>query len=281
MLRFTKMHGIGNDYVFVDCTKESPADLPGLARRISDRHFGVGSDGLICICPSDRADFRMRMFNADGSEGAMCGNGIRCVGKFVYDRRMTERTVLTVETAAGVKELRLRVEGGKAVGATVDMGEPTLGKPLVVPIAGKEITFTPVSMGNPHAVSLCPRPEDIDLALLGPAAEHSPCFPGRVNVEFAAVESPRRIRLRVWERGSGETLACGTGACAALAALASQGLCEREVTAVLPGGALEVRWADDGHIYMSGPAVTVFEGEYEHGTDEREFPEAARQLPLL
>ncbi len=281
MLRFTKMHGIGNDYVFVDCTKETPAHLPELARQISHRHFGVGSDGLICICPSERADFRMRMFNADGSEGAMCGNGIRCVGKFVYDRRMTEKTVLTIETAAGVKELHLQVEGGKAVGATVDMGEPCVGEPLVLSIYEKEYHFTPVSVGNPHAVLLCPHPEDMDLARMGPAVERHPAFPGRVNVEFAAVESPHRIRLRVWERGSGETLACGTGACAALAALATQGLCERDVIAALPGGELHLRWAESGHIYMSGPAVTVCEGVYKYGTDQREFPETARQLPLL
>ena len=281
MLRFTKMHGIGNDYVFVDCTKETPANLPELARRISDRHFGVGSDGLICVCPSERADFRMRMFNADGSEGAMCGNGIRCVGKFVYDRRMTGKTVLSVETASGVKELRLWVENGKAAGATVDMGAPLLGALLPVSVRGKPYTVAPVSMGNPHAVLLCPSPEEMDLPCLGPAVEGHPAFPGGVNVEFAAVESSRRIRLRVWERGSGETLACGTGACAALAALASRGLCGRDVAAVLPGGELHLRWDGDGHIYMSGPAVTVFEGEYEHGTDEHEFPEAARQLPLL
>lgn len=270
MLQFTKMHGLGNDYVFVDCTKESPANLPELAAALSDRHFGVGSDGLICICPSQQADFQMRMFNADGSEGAMCGNGIRCVGKFVYDRGMTRQTHLTIETLSGVKDLHLQIRAGKAVGATVDMGVPVLREEaLVREINGKDFSFTAVSMGNPHAVALCAAPEALDLARIGPVMETDTAFPGGVNVEFAAVESPQRIRLRVWERGSGETLACGTGACATLAALAAQGLCRWQVTAALPGGELSLRWAEDGHIYMSGPAVTVFEGVYEDGTDQQ------------
>ena len=260
-MRFVKMQGLGNDYIYLDCLAETPEDLPGLARRLSDRHFGVGGDGLICICPSEAADFRMRMFNADGSEGLMCGNGIRCVGKFVYDRGLTSETALRVETAAGVKRLTLQVEGHKAVAATVDMGAPELEPPVTVFVKGKPYTGRPVSLGNPHLVVYREDVETLPLAELGPEFESCPLFPHRVNTEFVRVEDRTTLTMRVWERGSGETLACGTGACAAAAAAMADGLTERRVTVRLPGGELRVAW-DGGRepVYMTGPAVTVFEG---------------------
>ena len=268
-MRFTKMQGLGNDYVYLDCTKETPPDLPGLAVKVSDRHFGIGADGLICICPSGTADFRMRMFNADGSEGAMCGNGIRCVGKFVYDKRMTSKKRLSIETASGVKGLDLHTEDGKVAEVTVDMGIPEPDQSRIITVYDKDYRITPVSMGNPHAV-LCVRElEELDLTRLGPGFERHPSFPGRTNTEFVEVCAPDRLRVRVWERGSGETLACGTGACAALVASVLNGLCGREARVELPGGTLHIRWEErDGHVYMTGPAVTVYEGVYDHGSDQ-------------
>ena len=262
MLRFTKMEGLGNDYVYINCLEDTPEDLPDLAIRISDRHFGVGGDGLICICPSKRADVRMRMFNADGSEGEMCGNGIRCMGKFVYEKGLVPKTVLTVETLAGVKTLELTVKDGLVSQVTVDMGIPALSQTAVITVKKKDYTVVPVSMGNPHAVVFLPEIDTLDLKGIGPAFECHPMFPNRTNTEFVKVLDRTHLRMRVWERGSGETLACGTGACAALAAAVDQGLCERSAIVHLLGGDLHLSWsAEDGHVAMTGPARTVFEGE--------------------
>ena len=266
-MRFTKMQGLGNDYVYLNCTGGVPDNLPELAVRLSDRHFGVGADGLICICPSERADFGMRIFNADGSEGEMCGNGIRCLGKYIHEHGLTDKTSLSIETPAGVRFLALTRRAGRVEEITVDMGVPELDHPRVLPVGGEQYTVRPVSMGNPHAVLFLPEVGALDLETLGPRLERHPSFPGRTNAEFVEVLAPDRLRMRVWERGSGETLACGTGACAALAAAAAAGLTGRRAAVSLPGGELQIRWADNQHIYMTGPAVTVFKGEYEDGTD--------------
>ena len=269
-MHFTKMEGLGNDYVYLNCLDGTPRDLPGLARRISDRHFGVGSDGLICVCPSEQADFRMRMFNADGSEGEMCGNGIRCVGKFVYDQGLTAKTTVSVETGAGVKVLELQLGGdGKVAMVTVDMGAPAVEAPREIEVDGKTYTVTPVSMGNPHAVLYLDGIDGLDLPGIGPGFECHPIFPNRTNTEFVEITDRTHLRMRVWERGSGETLACGTGACAVLAATVSAGRCERSAEVALLGGVLRIRWDEtDGHIYMTGPAVTVFEGDYPYGSNQ-------------
>ena len=262
-MRFVKMQGLGNDYIYLNCLAGAPADLPALARRMSDRHFGVGADGLICLFPSREHDFTMRMFNADGSEGAMCGNGLRCLGKFAYDQGLTGRTDLTFDTGAGPRRLRLLLEGGRVAAAEADMGPPQIGRPAEAEAGGRIWRLTPVSMGNPHRVAFVEDPDALDLAVLGPALERGPAFPGRANVEFAAVEGPGRLRARVWERGSGETLACGTGACAVLAAAVAEGLAEPEARVELPGGALSVRWdRAAGTMFLTGPAVTVYEGDY-------------------
>lgn len=260
-MEFTKMHGLGNDYIYLNCLESMPDDPGGLSRRLSDRHFGIGGDGIICVCPSVTADFRMRMFNADGSEGAMCGNGIRCFGKYVYDRGLTNQTRLTIETGAGLRTLWLNAENGTINGATVDMGEPAIKPPIEISVKEKIYAAIPVSVGNPHCVVKVDDPGALELRELGPVFEHWPYFPNGTNTEFVRVLSDRELQMRVWERGSGETLACGTGACAAAAAMAAAGETGRNVTIHLPGGALSVRWEpDDGHIYMTGPAVTVFHG---------------------
>lgn len=262
MLNFTKMHGLGNDYVYLDCTSGEPDDLPGLARRVSDRHFGVGGDGLICICPSETADFRMRMFNADGSEGEMCGNGIRCVGKFVYDKGLTAKTALEIETLAGIKYLSLFLRDGAVDSVTVDMGLPQAESPMELEVQGKTWTVYPVSMGNPHAVIFLDEVDDLELPVIGPLFENHPVFPNRTNTEFVQVVDPTHLNMRVWERGSGETLACGTGACATVAAAVTAGLAQRHAVVHLLGGDLDIRWSEEnGHIFMTGPAVTVFEGQ--------------------
>ena len=258
---FTKMHGLGNDYIYVNGMDAVPGDLPELARRLSHRHFGVGGDGIICICPSDTADFRMRMFNADGSEGAMCGNGIRCLGKYVHDRGLTDKERLTIETMAGPRQLELHLQGGRVAGVTVDMGVPEVGQRRTVYVKGRDYTGVEVSMGNPHFVLPVEDPEAVDVCWLGPLLERHPQFPGGVNVEFVRPAGRDRLELRVWERGSGETMACGTGACAALAALVRLGRAPRRATAALPGGELELLWREeDGHMLMTGPAAEVFEG---------------------
>ncbi|MCS6864768.1 MAG: diaminopimelate epimerase [Gemmataceae bacterium] len=281
-MRFTKMHGLGNDYVYVDCIRQRPpADPAALARRISDRHFGVGSDGLILIGPSERADARMRMFNADGSESEMCGNGIRCVAKFVYDHGIATKPRLTIETGRGVLTLDVEVQDGKVSRVRVNMGEPILEAakiPTTLPgdpprnallvVGGREFAVTCVSMGNPHAVLYVGdeffRTDDRDwVAEFGPKIEHHEAFPRRVNVHFVKVHSPTEVTLRTWERGSGMTLACGTGACAVCVAGVLTGRTQRKILAHLPGGDLELEWsAADNCVYKTGPATEVFTGEW-------------------
>ena len=275
-MRFTKMHGAGNDYVYINGMAEAVTAPEKLAVRMSDRHFGIGSDGLVLILPSERADFRMRMFNADGSEAQMCGNASRCIGKYVYDNGLTDKEEITLETAAGIKVLRLTVKAGKVVSVRVDMGEPVL-EPRRIPVAlsGERAINVPltvgtttyrmtcVSMGNPHAVIFVPRLDDIDIHAVGAAAERHEFFPERCNIEFAEIVSPDAIRMRVWERGAGETLACGTGACATLVAAVLNGLTAHRAVLRLLGGDLDIEWnAADNHVYMSGGAETVFEGEW-------------------
>lgn len=262
-MRFTKMQGTGNDYIYLDCTGEAPDNLPALAVRLSKAHVGVGSDGLICICPSDKADFRMRVFNADGSESEMCGNGLRCVCKFVYDKGLTDKTVVDIETLSGVKRSTLHIVDGKVSAVTVDMGVPVAEAPRLLAVMARDYLVTPVSMGNPHIVTFMGSIDELDLVTVGPGFEHHPDFaPNRINTEFVGVVDHSHLKMRVWERGSGETLACGTGACAALVAAALSGRCDRSATVSLLGGDLEIRWEEtDGRVYMTGPAVTVFEGE--------------------
>ena len=272
-MRFIKMHGLGNDYVFVDCLRGERVDDPAeRARQVSLPHFGVGADGLVLIEPSERADARMRIFNKDGSEAEMCGNAIRCVGKYLYDAGLCRRERITVETGAGVLSLRLRLEGGLAVGASADMGAPAF-EPGRIPVLaadnrveieveGRKLRFFCLSLGNPHAVTADVYPEGSALAWLGALVETHPLFPQRVNVEFCRVESPERARVLVWERGSGATLACGTGASAALVALASQGLLRRRAEIALPGGSLDIEWQADGHVITTGPATVSFAGEW-------------------
>ena len=215
-MHITKMHGLGNDYIYLNGLEGAPEDLPGLAVRLSDRHFGVGGDGVICIRPGRGGDFTMEMYNADGSRGAMCGNGIRCVGKYVYDKGLTRKTCLTIDTDAGPRVLELQVRGGRVEQVTVDMGIPALSPAVSVEAEGETYTVWPVDVGNPHGVVFCPAPEAVPLERVGPILEGSGAFPQRINVEFAAVRTRERLEARVWERGSGITLACGTGACAVL-----------------------------------------------------------------
>lgn len=276
-MKFAKMHGCGNDYVYVNCFDERVEDPGKLAVRVSDRHFGIGSDGLILIGASERADFRMRMFNADGSEGEMCGNGIRCVAKYVYDHGMTDRTQISVETGAGVKELDLTVESGKVKTVRVDMGEPILQAaqiPVIserervidepVTVGGREWRMTCVSMGNPHAVVFVPDTEHFEIEKYGPLFENDSAFPRRINTEFVQLLGKSEINMRVWERGSGETLACGTGTCASVMACILNGYTEDTIRVHLLGGDLEITYdRETNHIFMTGPAVTVFEGELE------------------
>jgi len=276
-MKFTKMQGLGNDYVYVNCFEEKIDNPPELARRISDRHFGVGSDGLIMINPSDRADFEMEMYNADGSRGEMCGNGIRCVAKYVYDYGLTDKTDISVETLGGIKYLELTVEDGKVRTVKVDMGKPEL-EPQKIPVkadgdkavdepilvGGEEYRMTCVSMGNPHAVVFvgCDV-RDFPLEEIGPKFESHERFPNRVNTEFVRVIDRHTAEMRVWERGSGETLACGTGACAVAVACVLNGLTEDEVTVRLLGGDLQIRWdREKDTVYMTGPAEVVFDGEW-------------------
>ena len=276
-MKFTKMQGLGNDYVYVNCLKETIADPPALAKKISDRHFGVGSDGLIMINPSDKADFEMEMYNADGSRAEMCGNGIRCVAKYVYDYGLTDKTRISVETLAGIKYLDLTVENGKVSLVRVDMGRPIL-EPENIPVQaegswvvdepltvdGKEYRMTCVSMGNPHAVIFVDQDvRELPLEQIGPSFESHERFPKRINTEFARVLDRRTVEMRVWERGSGETLACGTGTCATAVACVLNGLTEDEITVHLLGGDLYIKWdREKDTVYMTGPAETVFDGEW-------------------
>ena len=274
-MKFTKMHGCGNDYIYVDCTKKMIEDASEMAIKFSDRHFGIGSDGLILICFSEAADFRMDMYNNDGSKGKMCGNGIRCVAKYVYDNGMTDKTRLAIETLSGIKELDLTVEGGKVTNVTVDMGSPILNPDLIPVITDKESVInepliagsqeyhiTCISMGNPHAVVFVEDVKSLKLEQIGPEFEHHVIFPERVNTEFVHVIDRKHIEMRVWERGSGETLACGTGACASVFACILNGLTDNEVTVALLGGELNIKYDQDKDtIFMTGPAVKVFDGE--------------------
>jgi diaminopimelate epimerase len=286
-MRFTKMHGLGNDYLYVDCVRNPPPrDPAGLSRKMSDRHFGVGSDGLILIGPSERADVRMRMFNADGSEAEMCGNGIRCVAKYAYDHGLTSSNPLKVETGRGILTLHLDLKGGKVERVTVDMGEPilaadqiptTLPSPRIVDYAdfpfpdasgwakecGLDPRITCVSMGNPHVVAYCRDVVRVPLEQIGPKIETASVFPRRINVHFVQVKSPAEATMRTWERGSGITLACGTGACAVAVAGVLTGRTGRGLLAHLPGGDLHLEWSEtDNHVLMTGPAVEVFSGEW-------------------
>ena len=276
-MKFTKLQGIGNDYVYVNCLQETIENPSELAKKISDRHYGVGSDGLIMINPSDKADFEMEMYNADGSRGEMCGNGIRCVAKYVYDYGLTDKTSISVETLAGIKYLDLTVEDGKVVLVKVDMGKPML-RPEEVPVVsekeevidepitvdGQEYRMTCVSMGNPHAVVFIDQDvKEFPLETVGVKFENHERFPKRVNTEFVNVLDRHTAQMRVWERGSGETLACGTGACAVAVACALNGLTEDEVTVKLLGGDLQIKWdREKNTVYMTGPAEVVFDGEW-------------------
>lgn len=276
-MRFVKMQGIGNDYVYVDCIRQPmPSDIASLATKISDRNFGVGGDGLILICPSDKADARMRMFNNDGSESEMCGNGVRCVAKFVYDHGIAKKTSLAIETGRGVLKLELETAGGKCHQVRVDMGEPILiaenipttllgTPPQEVPLVidGVELKVTCVSMGNPHCITFVNEITNDMVLGIGPKVEKHPAFPRRTNVEFVRVDNLGEITMRVWERGSGETLACGTGACAVAVAGVLTGRTNRSIIAHLRGGDLRLDWSKtDNHVFMTGPAVEVFQGEW-------------------
>jgi diaminopimelate epimerase len=288
-MRFTKMHGLGNDYVYVDCFLDKPPrDLPAAARAISDRHFGVGSDGLIMICPSERADARMRMFNADGSEAEMCGNGIRCVAKYVYDTGIAKKSTLRIETGRGILALDLEIKGDRVQRVRVDMGEPVLDSARVptslpgdriinhpLPNLGEKVPsawatecaldprITCVSMGNPHVVLYCGDVARVRLEAIGPVLESASIFPRRINVHFVQVHNAGEATMRTWERGSGITLACGTGACAVCVAGVLTERTQRDLLAHLPGGDLKLAWLEqDNHVYMTGPAVRVFSGEW-------------------
>ena len=275
MIKFTKMQGLGNDYVYMDAIHQKIENESSLAQFVSNRHFGIGSDGLILICKSDVADFKMRMFNSDGSEAEMCGNGIRCVGKFVYDKGFTDKTTVTIETLAGIKTLELNTKDGKVETVKVDMGEPILTpkeipvisdeepvKNLMLEAEGKKFKFTCVSMGNPHAITEVEDTEKFDVEKYGKVLEIDKAFPNKTNVEFIQFVDKNHVKMRVWERGAGETLACGTGACATAVACYLNGKTDRNVEVELLGGKLLIEWNEENnHIYMIGPAVTVFEGE--------------------
>lgn len=276
-MKFTKMQGCGNDYIYVNCFAESVPDPSGTSIRLSDRHFGVGGDGLVLISPSDTADFDMDMYNADGSRSGMCGNAIRCVGKYVYDRGLTDKKIITISTQTGVKTLWLDVKDGAVQTVRVCMGKPDF-RPEAVPVAGEGDTFlqqditvlgetwnvSAVSVGNPHCVTYVEDPYALDFERIGPAFENHPVFPARVNTEFIQIIDEHTLKMRVWERGSGETYACGTGASAALAVTAKLGLCADEADLILRGGTLHIEWDRETNLlYMTGPATFVFDGEVE------------------
>ncbi len=274
-LKFTKMHGAGNDYIYMDAISQKIDNPSELAVKLSSRNFGIGSDGLVLILPSDICDFRMQMFNSDGSEAEMCGNASRCVGKYVYDKGLTGKNEITLETGAGVKYITLLEGDSKSRRVTVDMGEPIL-KPDLIPVKaegepvlnlpldidGKSWEITCVSMGNPHAVIFTTGIKDLDLPVIGPKFEKHPIFPRKTNTEFIEVVDRQTLNMRVWERGAGETLACGTGACAAAVAAILNDYCDRKIKIHLLGGDLEIEWnKENNHVYMTGEAVTVFEGQ--------------------
>jgi diaminopimelate epimerase len=275
-VKFTKMQGIGNDYIYINCLNQTIENIPEYTKFLSNRHFGIGSDGVILICPSDVADFKMQIYNSDGSTAQMCGNGIRCVGKYVYDSGLTIKKELTIETLSGIKHLQLHTKEDKVISVTVDMGIPVfaaekipvnLSQNAVInypyPFEDKVYTITCVSMGNPHTILFLDKDiNDIDVCKIGSSIENANVFPERTNVEFANVIDKNNINMRVWERGAGETLACGTGACAVACAAMLTGLCERLVNVHLPGGKLHIAWDEiSDHIYMTGSATKVFDGE--------------------
>ena len=276
-IKFSKMQGIGNDYIYIDCVNQSIGDPSELSIRLSDRRFGIGGDGIILICPSEKADFRMRMFNADGSEARMCGNGIRCFSRFVHDKGLTDKTEIDVETLSGVKHISLLTENGVVTGAKVNMGAPIFKAADVpvkceadelvdaeVEIGGKKYNITCVSMGNPHCVTFIDDTESFPLEQVGPLFENNEMFPDRVNAEFVEKLSDGSLKMRVWERGSAETWACGTGACAVLAAAVRCGVIKgRQSVIHLRGGDLFIEWSESGDIYMTGGAEFVFDGEVE------------------
>ncbi|MGN0587276.1 MAG: diaminopimelate epimerase [Oscillospiraceae bacterium] len=277
-MKFTKMQGIGNDYIYVNCFEETVNDPEAVSIKVSDRHFGIGGDGLVLIMSSDKADFRMRMFNADGSEGMMCGNASRCIGKYVYDNGLTDKTDITLETKSGIKKLHLNPVNGKVQTVDVDMDKAVL-KPADIPMTaegdsfvsqpvtvnGSEYLITAVSMGNPHAVIFTSGIDELDLEKIGPSFENHPLFPRRVNTEFCEIIDDTTLKMRVWERGSGETWACGTGACATAVAAVLNGHCKYDtpITLKLRGGDLKITYRSDGRVIMSGAAETVFTGDIE------------------
>ncbi len=275
-MKFTKMHGIGNDYIYVNCMDGMDFDPEQTSIALSDRHFGVGSDGMILICPSDKADFRMRMFNADGSEGKMCGNGIRCFAKYVYCKGLTDKTVISIETLAGIKTAWLILNGQEVVSIRVDMGSPVLAPSLIpvefagermvneaIEVGGREWNVTAVSMGNPHCVTYVDDVDGLAIEKIGPQFEHHALFPERVNTEFVKKIDDTTVQMRVWERGSGETWACGTGACAVAVASILNGVVSSDSVKVkLRGGDLHIEWnREENTVYMTGPATFVYEGE--------------------
>lgn len=262
MIKFTKMHGAGNDYIYVDTTKYPIESPEKLSVAWSTPHTGIGSDGLVLIGSSDKADFSMRIFNADGSEAKMCGNASRCIGKYLYEYGLTSKTAVTLDTLSGIKVLKLHVEDGKVDTVTVDMGTPTDMQEQTVEANGQPFTGTTVSMGNPHLVIFVDDIKEIDIENIGPKLENHPLFPGRINVEFAQILEDGKIRMRVWERGSGITQACGTGACATAVAAALTGRAGRTSDIIMDGGTLTIEWDEkNGHVMMTGGAVRVFDGE--------------------
>ena len=279
MINFTKMTGLGNDYIYVDCTNGTKIkNIPELAKRLSDRHFGIGADGLILIDKPDdsNSDFKMRIFNSDGSEAEMCGNGIRCVAKFIHDKNLSKSDKISIETLGGVKKVKLIENNGNCDEVIVDMGEPKFqdknipyniyepfNKDLDINVEGEKMRFTVVSMGNPDAVTFVENLKDLQIEMCGPVIENNPIFPNRTNVEFVEIVDKNNINVRVWERGAGETFACGTGACAAVVAAGLNGYTDENVTVRLPGGKLKIEWGKDNHIYMQGPASTVYAGKIE------------------
>ncbi len=276
MIRFTKMHGAGNDYIYINAIDSCPANLPELSNEMSDRHKGVGSDGVVLIMPSDKADFRMRMFNADGSEGEMCGNASRCVAKYVYDKGLTSKRKITLETLAGIKVLEItKVVDEKVREVKVDMGEPSFVPENIPTNSNCEVVDMPISTslgtlnltavgtGNPHGVVIMDSVSDLDIDSIGPEIQNNELFPRKANIEFVRIINRNEIEMRVYERGSGETMACGTGACASVVATSRLGLTDRRATVHLKGGDLQIHWAENNHVYMTGEAATVFEGEYE------------------
>lgn len=274
-MKFTKMHGIGNCYIYVNCFEETVENPQELAIKVSDVHFGIGADGLVMICPSDKADFKMRIFNADGSEAKMCGNASRCVGKYVYEEGLTNKKEVTLETLSGIKILKLEEKNGEIASVTVDMGKISLNPrdiPVLsdkdkfidepVEVGGKTVNITAVSVGNPHAVVFVENVDELDLEKIGPIFENHKLFPDRVNTEFIHVIDENTLKMRVWERGSGETWACGTGACASVAAAVENGYCKKdtEITVHLRGGDLKIVYQSDGHIIKRGPAAFICDG---------------------